>query len=974
MIVSLDKQEQTAEYRDCNSESYKSSVWMFWKARRYIVTLLVFLGLLSDNALRVNISVAIVAMTQMENVTLANGTTISESNFDWNMKMQSFILSSSYYGFLFTQLMGGYLSARFGGKLVFAIGVAGVSILTLLTPIAAKTNVYFLIVVGLFKGVFAGPLFPCANYIFAKWAPTSEKSRLVTIGFSGAYAGTLISFPISSILATYLGWESVFYVLGVFGCVWTVLWLVMVSDSPSRDSKISQPELLYITKHLEETEKEKLIVPWIKIFTSVPVWALTIAVGCKAWGYFALLSHLPTFVKHCLNYDLKDAGFVSAAPYLAMVILIQLAGHLSDFIETRKLLTRTLSRKLMISSGLLTQCIFMVLVVHWLSVFGSNFCLIMSIGLGGFTMAVITINPLDLSPNYGSIIGGMIHTCGTISAILSPTITGYIVTEQTDVDQWRIVFYIGGLIYFFGAVILSLSVLVICSRGIPTKTTKRKQDLIFFMRTCQVKRNNHHNPKQPETHSSSWMFWKTKRYLVACLSFFGFFNVYALRVNLSVAIVDMTQAKNVTLEDGRNILKQEFDWDSKLQGYILSSFFYGYITTQIIGGYIAARFGGKRIFVLGIGITALLTIFTPIIAKTNVYFLIGVRIIEGIFEGVTVPAIQAVWAVWAPPLERSRLVTFSYSGTFVGTVFAMPVCSLLASLLGWESIFYFFGTIGLIWCIFWLLMVSNSPAEDSSINAKELEYIQSSISDGKIDDDDDRIPWIQMLTCRPFWAIAVANISETWGFYTLLTYLPKIMKNVLGFDLNAAGFISALPYLAMAVILQAAGQIADHLLVKKLLTVTQVRKLLTCLGFLAQTIFILIAAFWMTRIGTTFCLVMAVGLGGCAFAGFGVNSLDIAPKFASIIIGISNTFGTIPGIVSPILTGYLVTHQEDINEWRVIFYISSSIYLFGAIFFAFNASSVLQPWAQSKKKEKELNGQNISSEIHDNASYQKDLT
>lgn len=50
------------------------------------------------------------------------------------------------------------------------------------------------------------------------------------------------------------------------------------------------------------------------------------------------------------------------------------------------------------------------------------------------------------------------------------------------------------------------------------------------------------------------MFWKTKRYLVAVLALFGFFNVYALRANLSIAIVDMTQLKNVTLENGTIVL------------------------------------------------------------------------------------------------------------------------------------------------------------------------------------------------------------------------------------------------------------------------------------------------------------------------------------------------------------------------------------------------------------------------------------
>lgn len=81
--------------------------------------------------------------------------------------------------------------------------------------------------------------------------------------------------------------------------------------------------------------------------------------------------------------------------------------------------------------------------------------------------------------------------------------------------------------------------------------------------------------------------------------------------------------------------------------------------------------------------------------------------------------------------------------------------------------------------------------------------------------------------------------------------------------------MSALPYLAMAIIMQLAGQLADRLLIKKVLTTTQVRKLLTCVGFMSQAIFILGAGFWLTTAGTTFCLVMVVGLGGFSLTGFG---------------------------------------------------------------------------------------------------------
>lgn len=98
----------------------------------------------------------------------------------------------------------------------------------------------------------------------------------------------------------------------------------------------------------------------------------------------------------------------------------------------------------------------------------------------------------------------------------------------------------------------------------------------------------------------------------------------------------------------------------------------------------------------------------------------AIRIVEGIFEGVTFPCIHAVFSKWAPPHERSRsnktiafhltkiiLITFvcpvatiSFAGAYAGTVVSMPLSGILASTWGWESLFYFFGK-------FWLLVVMN---------------------------------------------------------------------------------------------------------------------------------------------------------------------------------------------------------------------------------------------------------------------------
>lgn len=75
--------------------------------------------------------------------------------------------------------------------------------------------------------------------------------------------------------------------------------------------------------------------------------------------------------------------------------------------------------------------------------------------------------------------------------------------------------------------------------------------------------------------------WKKRRYLIVLLAFFGFVNIYTLRINLSVGIVAMTENRTIEHEDGSVTFEQEFDWNSKQQGLVLSSFFYGYILTQV---------------------------------------------------------------------------------------------------------------------------------------------------------------------------------------------------------------------------------------------------------------------------------------------------------------------------------------------------------------------------------------------------------
>jgi len=99
-------------------------------------------------------------------------------------------------------------------------------------------------------------------------------------------------------------------------------------------------------------------------------------------------------------------------------------------------------------------------------------------------------------------------------------------------------------------------------------------------------------------------------------------------------------------------------------------------------------------------------------------------------------------------------------------------------------------------------------------------------------------------------------------------------------------------------------------------------------------------------------LCTGVGITGLNATGYAVNILDIAPKFAGVIIGFSNVFGSMPGFISPMIVGYLTT-QNTAQEWQLIFWITAGVYLFGVVFFAFTVSGELQPWNKVPVKDED---------------------
>lgn len=168
----------------------------------------------------------------------------------------------------------------------------------------------------------------------------------------------------------------------------------------------------------------------------------------------------------------------------------------------------------------------------------------------------------------------------------------------------------------------------------------------------------------------------------------------------------------------------------------------------------------------------------------------------------------------------------SLLGGIFGTVLTWPLTGLIIEKFGWRFAFYVPAVFALVMSMFWLYLVSDSPANHPRITKGEKDLIEkslgSAVSTGK---KSSWPPMGQMLLSPRFYALLVLHFGSTWGLFFLITAAPKFMSEVLMFKLTEAGILSSLPYLARLIFGFVFGSIGDRLRHKNLLSVTTIRKM-----------------------------------------------------------------------------------------------------------------------------------------------------
>lgn len=358
------------------------------------------------------------------------------------------------------------------------------------------------------------------------------------------------------------------------------------------------------------------------------------------------------------------------------------------------------------------------------------------------------------------------------------------------------------------------------------------------------------------------------------------------------------------------VMKTEFGLSPSQLGWLLSAFFWSYALFQLVAGWLVDRYDVKWVYAAGFFVWSLATAATGMLTAFSAILI--ARLFLGVGESVTYPAISRIVVKNFPEGQRGTVNSLIDAGCKVGPAVSTLLGGLLVDHFGWRALFLVLGLGGLLWLLPWILLV---PSEAGTQGGKT--EAGPSFSD--------------ILQRREAWGTSLGMFTLGYVWYFLLTWLPMYLVQERGFSMSRMAVMGSLPFWAMAGATMSAGWASDQW-IKRGGTVTRVRKTFVIGGLLLCALLMLPAAFVKSA---TACVALLVGasvaLGIFTSNVWAVTQTLAGPLAAGRWSGIQNCVGNFGGVLSPIVTGFIV---QQTGSFFAAFAVASAMFVVGAVAYA----------------------------------------
>jgi len=398
--------------------------------------------------------------------------------------------------------------------------------------------------------------------------------------------------------------------------------------------------------------------------------------------------------------------------------------------------------------------------------------------------------------------------------------------------------------------------------------------------------------------------------LVICITFMAAI-FFVDRVNVSIA---------------RGAIALSYGLSDVQLGSIFSAFYLGYGLFQIPSGWLADKLGPRRMLTFGAlwwaAFTALTAGFPNGIAQG---FLIiwSVRFFMGIGESVVFPSSNRWVANWIPTSERGLANGLIFAGVGAGSAFAPPILRYMMVHLGWRVSFWGCGVLGIIAAAAWYGMARNHPDHHSWLNEAERKWIHQGIPQ-KDPLEAPKLSWGTMLASKDVWALTLSYFCFCYTPTIFFTWFFTYLTRERGLNLQAASYLTMLPFLAMSLGSAIGGWIAD--IISRHYGRGWGRCGVAGIGMVGAGMFIAAALHVSTAAAASVILALGAGSLYLAQSAYWALSADYGKGSAGSLSGFMNMTGQGGGAVAAITTPLIAAHFG----WTISFLTAAGLCVVGA--------------------------------------------
>lgn len=228
-------------------------------------------------------------ITYIDRVNVSTAASAFQKELHLSNTQVGLVFSAFAYPYLIFQIIGGWVSDRFGARLALtasAIIWAGATVLT-----GFAGGLAAMLFARVLLGFGEGATFPTATRAMSDWTPEGKRGFAQGITHSCARLGNALTPPLVAWLIVALSWRGSFVILGVVSFAWAIAWGLYFRNNPGEHPSITSGELAKLPPYAGHAERKKYPVPWGPLARRMlPV---TVVYFCYGWTLWLYLAWIP---------------------------------------------------------------------------------------------------------------------------------------------------------------------------------------------------------------------------------------------------------------------------------------------------------------------------------------------------------------------------------------------------------------------------------------------------------------------------------------------------------------------------------------------------------------------------------------------------------------------------------------------------------------------------------------------------------